>query len=84
MTSVSLVSSVLPAFEIFSFHEDFSAIFICPDNISNALCSRLFSGFDLYLLLTLFSPYFSPCLRASVVILCFWLCLRYAVVFGFS
>ena len=55
------VSSVLLTFGIFSFHEDFHRFPFAPEL---SLCSRLFSGFDFVLILTLF--FYPIFLRASV------------------
>ena len=58
---VPSVSSVLLTFGIFSFHEDFHRFPFAPEL---SLCSRLFSGFDFVLILTLF--FYPIFLRASV------------------
>jgi len=58
---------------------------------SNSLWSRCFSGFDFVFALTLFFPYFSPCLRAaslpwraSVVGFAFAFAFTFAFAFAFA
>jgi len=60
MWLLSLGSSVLLDFEVFSFHENFHRYPFAPDL---SLGSRLFSGFDFVFALDFVSPIF---LRASV------------------
>jgi len=57
MWLLSLGSSVLLDFEIFSFHENFHRYPFAPDL---SLGSRLFSGFDFVFAFDFVSPYFSP------------------------
>src|SRR5215468_6784201 len=67
--------SVLVTLEIFPSLEDFQRFSFARAIFSNALRSRFFSGFDLYLLLTLFFPYLfpvSPRLCVSVVNIGSW------------
>ena len=79
----SSAPSVLLTFEnICLFTKIFADSHSLQNFFSNSLCSRLFSGLLLYLLLTLFFPLLfsvSLRLRVSVVNIGFWLLLRHAV-----